>query len=99
MRLNLRNSLPSEYNKSVISNVVFALETAVNLLSEGRQVATYNATTAAPTTGSHALGDFVLNSAPSELGGGGSKYIIHGWRCTVAGTPGTWVQCRFLTGN
>ena len=70
----------------------------VNLLSEGRQVAVNNATTAAPTTGQWSIGDFVLNSAPSELGTAGAKYIIHGWRCTVSGTPGTWVQCRFLTG-
>jgi hypothetical protein len=70
----------------------------VNLMAEGRIAAFYQATTAAPTTGSHARGDFVRNSEPSELGVAGSKYVIHGWQCVVAGTPGTWVQCRFLTG-
>lgn len=73
--------------------------TQVNLMTEGRQAAFYQARTAAPTTDVWAQGDFVLNSAPTELGSAGSKYIIHGWRCVVAGTPGTWVQCRFLTGN
>lgn len=71
----------------------------VNMMASGKQAAFDNAATAAPTTGDAAVGDFVLNSAPAELGTAGSKYIIHGWRCTVAGTPGTWVQCRFLTGN
>lgn len=71
----------------------------VNGLSEGRMVAFYNASTAAPTTGSWAQGDFVMNSNPSELGTAGSKYVVRGWECLVGGTPGTWVQQRFLTGN
>lgn len=71
----------------------------VNLLTEGRISAITNATTAAPTTGANARGDFLRNSAPAELGTAGSKYIIHGWQCVESGTPGTWVQCRYLTGN
>lgn len=71
----------------------------LNALSEGRVGAVTNATIAAPTTGTWAQGDFVRNSTPSELGSASSKYIIHGWQCTVSGTPGTWLQCRFLTGN
>ncbi len=71
----------------------------VNSLSEGRLVASYNASTAAPTTGTWAKGDFVMNSNPSELGTAGSKYVIEGWKCLVSGTPGTFVQKRFLTGN
>jgi hypothetical protein len=70
-----------------------------NDLSDGRISAIDNAATATPTTGTYARGDFVRNSAPSELGSGGSKYVIFGWLCTVGGTPGTFVQCRFLTGN
>lgn len=72
--------------------------TQVNSMAEGKLAGTYNATTAAPTTGNWARGDFVRNSEPSEAGGAGSKYVIVGWLCTVGGTPGTWVQCRFLTG-
>ena len=71
----------------------------VNGLSEGRMAAFYGASTAAPTTGTWAQGDFVLNSAPTELGAALSKYLIHGWQCVAGGAPGTWVQCRFLTGN
>lgn len=71
----------------------------VNAMAEGRMAAFYQATTAAPTTGSWAQGDFVRNSTPTEQGVAGSKYVIHGWQCVASGTPGTWVQCRFLTGN
>lgn len=71
----------------------------VNGLSEGRITATYNAYTAAPTSGVWAQGDFLRNSAPSELGSSSSKYVILGWICTVSGEPGTWLQCRVLTGN
>lgn len=73
--------------------------TQVNLMAEGRMAAFYAARTAVPTTDTWAQGDFVLNATPSELGSAGSKYIIHGWQCVVSGTPGTWVQCRYLTGN
>lgn len=71
----------------------------LNLLTEGRVSAVYNAYTAAPTTGKHNKGDFVRNSEPSELGSASSKYVIIGWVCVTAGEPGTWVQCRCLTGN
>ena len=71
----------------------------VNAISEGRLVGYYNANTGAPTTGTYARGDTLKNSAPSELGSASSKYVITGWICTVAGTPGTWLQMRTLTGN
>ncbi len=73
--------------------------TQVNMLSEGKLSAEYGASTSFPTTGTHAVGDFVRNSAPAELGTASSKYVIFGWICTVSGSPGTFVQCRFLTGN
>ena len=71
----------------------------INAISEGRLAGSYNAQTAAPTTGTYAQGDFIRNSAPTELGSASSKYVIFGWVCTAAGTPGTFLQCRFLTGN
>lgn len=40
---------------------------------------------AAPAAGTWAVGDQIVNSVPSV---GSPK----GWRCTVAGTPGTWVS-------
>lgn len=55
--------------------------------------------TAPPTFGTYPLGSVRNNSAPAELGTAGSKYVIDKWRCVTAGTPGTWVACRCLTGN
>ena len=71
----------------------------VNALSEGRISAVYNAQTAAPTTGTYAQGDFIRNSAPVEAGSSPDKYVVYGWLCVAGGTPGTFVPCRFLTGN
>ena len=71
----------------------------VNALSEGAVQASYNAQAAEPATGTYARGDFVRNLTPSELGAAGSKYVITGFLCIVAGSPGTFVQCRSLTGN
>jgi len=41
--------------------------------------------TAAPTTGAWVVGDLVINTTQSDSG------VIAGWKCTVAGTAGTWV--------
>ena len=82
-----------------LTNLLRAIAAQVNGISEGTQAFFYTARVSVPTTGTWAVGDFVLNSAPAEAGTAGSKYIIHGWRCVAGGTPGTWLQCRFLTGN
>lgn len=58
-----------------------------------------NPGTAAPATNTWAVGDYIQNTAPAEAGSAASKYVILGWVCTVAGTPGTWLECRSLTGN
>lgn len=71
----------------------------VNALSEGAIVASYNALTAAPTSGTWAQGDFVKNRTPTELGAAASKYVVIGFICVASGTPGTWLQARTLTGG
>ena len=71
----------------------------VNGLSEGSISVRHQAITVAPTTGTWTQGDFVTNSAPEELGTTPNKYVILGWVCVAAGTPGTWVETRSLTGN
>lgn len=71
----------------------------VNALSEGSIVAVYNAAPNAPTTGTWAKGDQIRNSAPAEAGTAGAKYVTTGFICSVAGTPGTWLPLRSLTGN
>lgn len=71
----------------------------VNSLSDGNLSAFNNAAASTDIAGAHAVGDFVKNNAPAELGSAGSKYIITGWICVTAGTPGTWKECRTLTGG
>lgn len=71
----------------------------LNAATDGRIGAIDNASPSVPTTGMYAAGDFVRNSLPSELGTAGAKYVITGWLCITAGSPGTFVQQRSLTGN
>lgn len=98
--MNKINTTPRvSKNDPVLERVLREHALLINALAEGRMAAAYNALTAPPTGGTWALGDFVKNSAPSELGTSPNKYIIDGWRCVAGGTPGTWVQCRYLTGN
>jgi hypothetical protein len=40
-----------------------------------------------PTTGVYAVGDYVVNSNPTLVGG----QIIKGWICSVSGEPGTFI--------
>lgn len=72
-----------------VDNEFINIETAVNNIAAGLTGVTAGAVrrfsegTAAPTTGTWALGDIVWSTAPAAGG-----YI--GWVCTAAGTPGTW---------
>ncbi len=95
MRLNLTPRIPAD---PLLVRELREHATQVNMLSEGRISAVTNAQPSAPTTGVYAIGDFVRNSAPAELGSPGSKYVIEGWMC-VDDSPLTFVQKRFLTGN
>lgn len=97
-KLNLSVRTTDQYDKQSEFDMRKAVEQQVNGLSEGRLSAKYNAMSSAPTTGNYAVGDFVPNSAPSELGTAGNKYVIEGWVCSSA-APLTFWQKRFLTGN
>ena len=100
MRLQDNPYFPQDFGQFVRQMTALWRQAAqqVNQLSEGQAVAHYNAATAAPTTGQWAMGDFIRNAEPAELGTAGSKYVIHGWQCVTAGEPGTWIECRYLTG-
>lgn len=93
----------SNYDKQLnrwITDFVRKLVTKVNGMASGKFAdAADNAATAAPTSGAYVQGDFIANSNPTELGTAGSKYVLMGWKCVASGTPGTWVQCRVLTGG
>lgn len=100
-KLNLEQFVHEEYDRGTMTEMVRQIEDAINRLSSGAIYQNYNATTAAPSgaTVSHSVGDFVKNSVPTELGSAGSMYIIKGWICIAAGTPGTFREERVLTGN
>jgi hypothetical protein len=82
-----------------LNDILSRTNAQLNLLSEGTLAAVHNAATAAPAQGKFGRGDFIRNAEPSELGAVGSKYVVAGWICVAAGEPGTWVDCRYLTGN
>lgn len=96
-KLNITNQVLQDYDRKNEYDSRLAIQNQLNALSEGKMVARYNATTTMPTTGVYAVGDFVPNSTPTELGSAGSKYILLGWTCVAA--PLTFVQTRALTGN
>jgi uncharacterized membrane protein len=100
-RLFLEQYLQKEYDFALMAEVMRLLEDAVNKLAEGRIYAHYNAALAAPTgdTVAYQVGDKVWNLTTTELGGAGSMYLLLGWVCVAAGTPGTWREMRVLTGN
>lgn len=93
------NQSPRVHHDPILARELREHALQVNSMAEGRLVGTYNAQTSAPTTGTHAKGDQVRNSNPSEAGSASSKYVVIGWICTVGGTPGTWLEMRVLTGN
>lgn len=101
MRLELRPFLPTQQDQLLIRLTDLHARSAkqVNDLTEGFVSAVTNAAAAAPTTGTYAQGDYVRKAAPVEAGAATAKYVIVGWVCVAGGTPGTWVEARFLTGN
>lgn len=101
MRLPLYPSFPESLVQVVRELRLRFSEThqQINGLSEGLITAVHNAATSAPTTGTWNVGDVIRNKTPAEAGSPGSAYVITGWVCVAAGTPGTWLELRSLTGN
>lgn len=108
MRINVDAKLPTNPQPTVtwldslkwtLGKRLSEISSQLNALTEGHVSAVTNAYTSAPTTGTYSQGDYIRHSAPIEAGTAGSKYVVVGFVCTVSGTPGTWVQCRYLTGN
>lgn len=100
-KLYVSRRVPASYDRQTFEKITRDVEEKVNKLAEGVLDGTHNAHTAAPTgtSQSYAVGDFIRNSSPSELGSVGSKYVLLGWVCVTSGAPGTWRECRVLTGN
>lgn len=55
--------------------------------------------TSPPSSGTYAVDDIVYNINPTVQGTSGSQYVVLGWICISAGTPGTWVPMQVLTGT
>ena len=106
MRLIDNPALPmypqTPYEKSLNAELLYWMRSAankINQIADGRFSARDLTSAVVPASGAYAIGDFVANSAVSELGSAGSKYVILGWVNVAGGSPGTFVQCRALTGN
>ena len=99
-RVALEQYLQKDYDFALMSELIRQIEDAINRQFEGRIYQKYSAS-AAPTGATVAwqVGDEVANNNPLELGSAASKYIIKGWVCIAAGSPGTWRELRCLTGN
>ncbi|WP_434115839.1 hypothetical protein [Paraburkholderia caffeinilytica] len=54
--------------------------------------------TSVPVAGTWAAGRYMWNYAPVLAGPAGCQYVVRGWTCVAAGTPGTWVQDCALSG-
>ena len=101
-RVNLEQFLSGDkYDRGLMIEIARQIEDALNRLSEGRIYQHYNAAATAPTgsTVAYQLGDKVWNTTPTEAGAPGSMYMVIGYICVAAGTPGTWREMRVLTGN
>lgn len=100
-KLNSAVKVPNEYRRSDLINILTQIDSQVNNLSEGRITASYNAGTISPnaTAVPSSVGDQVRNAAATVQGTVGAQYVITGWICTTAGTPGVWQPMRTLTGS
>jgi hypothetical protein len=100
-RLYLEQFVTEKFDRGLMTEMVRQIEDAINRLSEGRIYQNYNAASAAPSgsTVAYQLGDFIKNLSPTPTGGAGSEYVILGWVCTAAGSPGTFEEVRTLTGG
>lgn len=74
------------------------LSQKVNGLASGNIEDAEDTASTSPTMAA-TQGKFVRNSAPSEAGSVGSKYVVIGWICVTSGDPATFKECRCLTGN
>jgi hypothetical protein len=99
--LDLR--VPEKYDRSAIAEIIRAVCTQVNTLSEGRITARYQAQVSVPASVAAQVGDIIWDSnttvRPSVAPGVASSYVRIGWVCTVASPTGaSFEEMRVLTG-
>ena len=86
MRVNQPQLPARSGNQDLVRALTLCLRDVINqlnALTDGQISASTTAQSAAPTTGPHAKGDFIRNSAPAAGG-------VFGWVCVAGGSPGTW---------
>ena len=104
-KLILDLKVPEQYEKQPITDIIRQITTTMNLISEGRSSAHYQAQASVPTGTSYAyqVGDVVYDSNCTVRGsvapGVASSYVRLGWICVAPGSPGTFVEWRVLTGT
>jgi hypothetical protein len=103
-KLILDQKVPAKYDKATLSDIIRTICSQVNVLSEGRLSARYQAQVSAPASVAAAVGDIVWDSnttvRPSVSPGVASSYVRIGWVCTVESpTDATWQEMRVLTGT
>lgn len=98
-KLAVELEIPEKWEQFKVRDVVRKIQDAINDLAEGRIRARYLTSSTTPAFGTFSTGDWVFNSAPTELGTAGGKYVLLGWVCTSGGSPGSFNQIRTLTGN
>lgn len=97
----LSERLPTEYRRGDLADILRAIGSQLDGITEGGIAYFHGAMTAAPTSSSvpYTQGDMIWNAKPSVMGTVGAQFTIAGWRCVVDGSPGTWVEMRWLTGT
>lgn len=103
-KLVLDLKVPHEYKKSDIAEIIRAICSQVNTLSEGRITARYQAQESVPTSVAASVSDLVWDSnatvRPSVAPGVAASYVRIGWVCTTGSpTNATWEEMRVLTGT
>lgn len=100
---NLRDIYSDVYLSQTNERIVYAAGTGQSAGQKWWEVPRVAFASAMPTSGSWTTDDYVQNTAKTELGGAGSKYVIKGWIRMTTGSANVlntdWLQDRALTGN
>src|SRR5678815_4441932 len=95
-KLNLDAAVPRFYDSAVFTGIIRAICQQVNLESEGRLAARYQAQASVPSSVAAAVGDIVWDSNVTVTSGTARL----GWVCNVASpTNATWQEIRVLTAS
>jgi len=104
-RLVLEFLVPDKWSRNDMQDIVRAITSQVNHLSEGKLSARYQAQSTVPSGSAvaYAVGDITWATSPTVIGsiapGVAASYVRIGWICTAAGKPGTHQELRIAVGT